>query len=209
MERGSDRRALRAAPGDHALALRQPPQLFQAQKEGIVRLPQDAVLHQPAGQFDDEAAAGPDAADPLRLGALTQRAERLRHLPGMSAKSEEKILQALEGIKNSGVRFRLDTAYETATQLSNYIRAFKGAEVVTAAGSLRRGQDTVGDLDLLVTGHGLGKLPEHLLKFPAIASVLARGDDKVSFKLATGMQVDGRILPAECFGAARLYFTGS
>lgn len=137
------------------------------------------------------------------------RAERLRHLPGMSAKSEEKILQALEGIKNSGVRFRLDTAYETATQISNYIRAFKGAEVVTAAGSLRRGRDTVGDLDLLVTGHDLGRLPGHLLKFPAVASVLAQGDDKVSFKLATGMQVDVRILPAECFGAALLYFTGS
>jgi DNA polymerase (family 10) len=137
------------------------------------------------------------------------RAERLRHLPGMSAKSEEKILQALEGIKDSGVRFRLDTADETATQLSNYILAFKGAEVVTAAGSLRRGRDTVGDLDLLVTGHNLGKLPGPLLKFPAIASVLAQGDDKVSFKLASGMQVDVRILPTECFGAALVYFTGS
>jgi DNA polymerase (family 10) len=137
------------------------------------------------------------------------RAERLRHLPGMSPKSEEKILQALEEIKKSGVRFRLDTAYETATQISNYIRAFKGADVVTAAGSLRRGRDTVGDLDLLVTGHDLAKLGDHLLKFPSIASVLARGDDKVSFRLATGMQVDVRILPAQCYGAALMYFTGS
>lgn len=137
------------------------------------------------------------------------RAERLRSLPGMSAKTEEKILQALQGIKKSGIRFRLDTAFIAATQLSDYIRAFKGVEEVTAAGSLRRGRDTVGDLDLLVTGHGLGKLPDHLLKFPAVASVLARGDDKVSFKLATGMQVDVRILPAECFGAALMYFTGS
>jgi DNA polymerase (family 10) len=137
------------------------------------------------------------------------RAERLRHLPGMSAKSEEKILEALEGIKKSGVRFRLDTAHEAATQISNYIRAFKGADVVTAAGSLRRGRDTVGDLDLLVTGHDLAKLGDHLLKFSSVATVLARGDDKVSFKLATGMQVDVRILPAECYGAALMYFTGS
>jgi DNA polymerase (family 10) len=134
---------------------------------------------------------------------------RLRSLPGMSAKSEEKILQALQGIKKSGVRFRLDTAYETAEQISAYIRAFKGAEQVTAAGSSRRGRETVGDLDLLVTGRGLAQLPDHLLKFPSIESVLARGDDKVSFKLATGMQVDVRILPAECYGAALMYFTGS
>ena len=137
------------------------------------------------------------------------RAERLRGLPGMSAKSEEKILEALAGIKKSGIRFRLDTAYETASQLSSYIRAFKGAGEVTAAGSLRRGRDTVGDLDLLVTGRDPGKLGDHLLKFPAVASVLARGDDKVSFKLTTGMQVDVRILPAECYGAALMYFTGS
>jgi DNA polymerase (family X) len=137
------------------------------------------------------------------------RAERLRELPGMSAKSEEKILQALEGIIKSGVRFRLDTAYETSAQLSAYICAFKGIEEIMAAGSLRRGRETVGDLDLLVTGRDLGKLGDHLLKFPAIASVLARGDDKVSFKLATGMQVDVRMLPPECYGAALMYFTGS
>ena len=137
------------------------------------------------------------------------RAERLRGLPGMSAKTEEKILQALQGIKKSGIRFRLDVGYETAAQLSSYIRAFKGTGEVTAAGSLRRGRETVGDLDLLITGHDLSKLGDYLLKFPAIASVLARGDDKVSFKLATGMQVDVRILPSECYGAALMYFTGS
>ena len=137
------------------------------------------------------------------------RAQRLRELPGMSAKSEENILRALEGRKKTTGRFRLDVAYETAARLSKYIREFKGVDEVTPAGSLRRGRETVGDLDVLVTGRNLGSLPDHLVKFPEVAQVLAKGDDKVSFKLASGMQVDIRLLPPESYGAALMYFTGS
>lgn len=137
------------------------------------------------------------------------RAQRLRELPGMSAKSEENILHALEALKKTTGRFRLDVAYETAERLSNYIREFKGVEKVTPAGSLRRGRETVGDLDVLVTGRSLGNLPDHLVKFPEVAQVLAKGEDKVSFKLVSGMQVDIRLLAPESYGAALMYFTGS
>ena len=137
------------------------------------------------------------------------RAERLRHLPGMSAKSEQNILKALEGLKKAVGRFHLDTAYETAERLSACIREVKGVEQVTAAGSLRRGRETIGDLDLLVTGRRLEKVADHLLKYPEVADVLANGDDKVSFRLSTGMQVDVRLLPPESYGAALMYFTGS
>jgi DNA polymerase (family X) len=137
------------------------------------------------------------------------RAERLRGLPGMSAKSEQNILKALEGLKKTVGRFHLDTAYEAAERLSAYIREVKGVEDVTAAGSLRRGRETVGDLDLLVTGRRLEKVTDHLLKYPEVADVLAKGDDKVSFRLSTGMQVDVRLLPTESYGAALMYFTGS
>jgi DNA polymerase (family 10) len=137
------------------------------------------------------------------------RSERLRNLPGMSAKSEQNILKALEGLKKTVGRFRLDTAYEAAERLSNYIREVKGVEKVIAAGSLRRGRETVADLDLLVTGHHLEKVADHLLKHPEVADVLARGDDKVSFRLSAGMQVDVRMLPPESYGAALMYFTGS
>ncbi|HXJ95790.1 MAG TPA: DNA polymerase/3'-5' exonuclease PolX [Terriglobia bacterium] len=137
------------------------------------------------------------------------RAERLRTLPGMSAKSEQNILKALEGVKKSVGRFHLDVAYEAAERLSAYIREVKGVEEIMAAGSLRRGRETVGDLDLLVTGRHLEKVADHLLKYPEVADVLAKGDDKVSFRLSTGMQVDVRLLPPESYGAALMYFTGS
>jgi DNA polymerase (family X) len=90
-----------------------------------------------------------------------------------------------------------------------------GVETVTPAGSLRRGRETVGDLDLLITGPCCTQpaerdaLIERILQFPGVAEVLARGENKVSFKLRSGMQIDVRILPPESFGAALQYFTGS
>ena len=86
---------------------------------------------------------------------------------------------------------------------------------MTPAGSLRRGRETVGDLDLLITGPCCARpaerdaLIERILQFPGIAEVLARGENKVSFKLRSGMQIDVRILPPDSFGAALQYFTGS
>ncbi len=137
------------------------------------------------------------------------RGRRLRELAGMSGKSEENILRAIEGFKKGTGRFRLDTAYEVAEMLSAYLLQLPGVDKVTPAGSLRRGRETVGDLDLLVTGENLDKLADQLLKRAPPAEVLARGADKVSFKLPTGMQVDVRMLPPESFGAALMYFTGS
>ncbi|HEV2423777.1 MAG TPA: DNA polymerase/3'-5' exonuclease PolX [Terriglobia bacterium] len=137
------------------------------------------------------------------------RGQRLRELAGMSTKSEENILRAIEGFKKGTGRFRLDTADEVAEQLAQYLLEIRGVEKVTAAGSLRRGRDTVGDLDLLVTGKDLEKAADQLLKRALPAEVLARGDDKVSFRLPSHLQVDVRLLPPESFGAALMYFTGS
>ena len=137
------------------------------------------------------------------------QAGRLRELPGMSEKSEQNILKALESFRRAAGRCRLDTAYETAEELTNYLKQQKEVEEVTAAGSLRRGRETVGDLDLLVTGRDNARIADHFLKHPRIAEVLARGGDKVSVKLKNDMQVDVRMLPRESYGAALMYFTGS
>jgi DNA polymerase (family 10) len=95
-------------------------------------------------------------------------------------------------------------------------KAGKAVHDVTPAGSLRRGKETVGDLDLLVTladGHTSQKhvdaLAKHILEFPGIDQTLAHGENKVSFTLQNGLQVDVRLLEKENFGAALLYFTGS
>jgi len=134
---------------------------------------------------------------------------RLRELPGMSVKSEQNILKAIEAERRTSGRFRLDTALRAAEELTEYLKKFKGVEQVTPAGSLRRGRDTVGDLDLLVTGRDHPGIAGHFVKFPGMAQLLARGEDRVSLKLKNDLQVDVRMLEPASYGAALAYFTGS
>jgi DNA polymerase (family 10) len=134
---------------------------------------------------------------------------RLRDLPGMSEKSEENILKAIEVFRRAAGRFLLDTAFETAEVLTAWLRDSPAVEEVTPAGSLRRGRETVGDLDLLVTGREPASIAGHFVKFPGIAAILAKGEDKVSVKLKNDLQVDVRMLERSACGAALQYFTGS
>jgi len=137
------------------------------------------------------------------------KAGRLHGLPGISAKTEENILKALETFQRAAGRFRLDTAYETAEKLAQYLKERKEVEQVTPAGSLRRGRETVGDLDLLVTGTDHAKIADHFAQYSGVDQILGKGEDKVSVKLKNGMQVDVRLLEREAYGAALMYFTGS
>jgi DNA polymerase (family 10) len=142
---------------------------------------------------------------------------KLRDLDGFGEKSEQNILKATASAKRSSGRFKLDDVDEAAQKLMAYIsRMDKIVESVTPAGSLRRGKETIGDLDLLVTmrpGRDKQKdvdaVAEHILKYPGIDQTLAHGENKVSVILGNGLQVDVRLLEKECFGAALLYFTGS
>jgi len=142
---------------------------------------------------------------------------KLRDVPGFGEKSEQNILKAVEAFKRSTGRFLLSRTEAAAEALRAHIqKASKAVESVTPAGSLRRGKETVGDLDLLVTladGYTAQKhvdaLSEHILKFPDIDQTLAHGENKVSFRVAKGLQVDVRLLQPENYGAALIYFTGS
>ena len=142
---------------------------------------------------------------------------KLRDLAGFGEKSEQNILKAVELFKRSSGRFHIDVADRAAAELCAYIsKAGEAVEEVTPAGSLRRGKETVGDLDLLVTmrpGQDKPKnveaVAQHILKYPEIQQVLAHGENKVSFLLANNLQVDVRLLEKKSFGAALLYFTGS
>jgi DNA polymerase (family 10) len=145
------------------------------------------------------------------------REGKLRELEGFGEKSEQNILKAADLFKRSSGRFLISVADEAAQKLAGYIaEAGKPVESVTPAGSLRRGKETVGDLDLLVTmrpGHDKQKdvdaVAAHILKYPGIQQTLAHGENKVSVLLESGLQVDVRLLDKESFGAALLYFTGS
>jgi len=145
------------------------------------------------------------------------REGKLRELRGFGEKSEQNILRAVEVFKKSSGRFHIHVADQTAKKLSAYIEQLgKKIESVTSAGSLRRGKETIGDLDLLLTlptrrhsAKDIDAIADHILKYAAIDQILARGENKVSFRLDNGMQVDVRLLEKESFGAALLYFTGS
>jgi len=143
------------------------------------------------------------------------REGKIRTLPRMGEKHEAKLLKAIEDYRRIAGRFLLDVAEGLADKLVEYLLAVPGVEKVTPAGSLRRGRETVGDLDILVTGKGCieaesrQKITEHLLSFPGLMDIIAQGDNKVSFRHRNGMQVDVRLLPPESFGAAMQYFTGS
>ncbi len=138
------------------------------------------------------------------------RAQKLRELPRMGAKLEEKVLRSIESYRKSAGRFLLSFAGQVAAELSAEFRALDGIEQVETAGSLRRGRETVGDLDLLVTGSGSAQALAHIVKHPKTQEVLGQGANKASVTFGLErLQVDVRALPHESFGAALQYFTGS
>ncbi|HEX3353512.1 MAG TPA: DNA polymerase/3'-5' exonuclease PolX [Terriglobales bacterium] len=147
--------------------------------------------------------------------AKLAREGKIRELPRMGEKQEQKLLKAIEDYQRIAGRFLLDVAEREAGKIADHLRNYPGVEKVTPAGSLRRGRETVGDLDILVTGKSCcddaerEKLIEHIIKLPGLMEIIARGENKVSFRLRGGMQVDVRLLPPESYGAAMQYFTGS
>ena len=135
-------------------------------------------------------------------------------LPRMGEKQIEKLRKGIDDYRRSAGRFRIDVAEEAARRIADYLLAFTGIAKVTPAGSLRRGRETVGDLDLLATGPACA--PEHttdaveyVAAYPGIHDITAKGENKVSFHLDGGLQVDVRLLPSASYGAALQYFTGS
>jgi len=143
------------------------------------------------------------------------REGKIRELPRMGEKHEQKLLKAIEDYRRIAGRFLLSVAEIQAEKIAEHLKDYPGVEKAIPAGSLRRGRETVGDLDILVTGPACGddgereKLIEHIIKLPGLMEIIARGENKVSFRLRGGMQVDVRFLPPESFGAAMQYFTGS
>ena len=122
--------------------------------------------------------------------------QKLRGLPRMGAKLEEKVLRSISQYKERTGRFLLSFADAAATELTTLIMELPGIEAVTPAGSLRRGRETVGDLDLLVTGPSAEVALERVATYPRVYEVLGRGVNKTSVKLGReGLQVDVRGTP--------------
>ncbi|MEU8203646.1 DNA polymerase/3'-5' exonuclease PolX [Streptosporangium sp. NPDC049046] len=129
---------------------------------------------------------------------------RLDGVKGFGAKTVENLLKGVEHLAEHSARMHTGTAMDLAERV---IASLPGAERIAYAGSLRRMKDTVGDVDILAVG------PESLMDDfkaqPYVAEVVASGEKKTSIRTAQGVQVDLRLIPAESWGAAMMYFTGS
>jgi DNA polymerase (family X) len=136
--------------------------------------------------------------------------EKLRELPRMGAKLEEKVLKSIAQYRQRVGRFLMSFGRRTADELIPYLAETGGIEKIEAAGSLRRGKETIGDLDLLVTGPGAPAALERFVNHPKAHQVLGKGVNKASIQYGLeGLQVDLRALAHESYGAALQYFTGS
>jgi DNA polymerase (family 10) len=132
---------------------------------------------------------------------------RFRTLPGMKEKKEARILKGLEDRRRRATRHSLAEAGAALSALRSLLEG-AGARRVEAAGSFRRGRESIGDLDLVVLGDG-EKLSAALAESGDVKEVLGRGAAKTSVVLSSGLQVDLRPFDEESLGAALQYFTGS
>lgn len=134
---------------------------------------------------------------------------RIQRIPGFGANLEHYLLETLESRKLKTTRVRLATAAATAKPLLAYLQRYPEISHAVIAGSYRRGQETVGDLDFLVTAKTGSAAIDWFKAYPEFASIEAAGTTRATAHLRSGLQVDIRVVEEECYGAALHYFTGS
>lgn len=134
---------------------------------------------------------------------------QVRELKGFGEKTEAAILHGLSLAEAAGNRILWSQADDFVRDLRGHLADCPGVEQIEFAGSYRRGKETVGDLDILAIAADPGPVMDRLAGWPHTQEVIARGETKLSLRTAKGVQVDLRVVPAESFGAALQYFTGS
>lgn len=192
--------------------------------EGRITLHEDLLASLPAGLLKVMNIPG---LGPKKVGALYHElgvgsiedleaaiaAGKVEQLSGFGAKSVAKIREGMEFLARSAGRTPLGIGYAIAESLRNRVAALPGVRRVVPAGSLRRGRETLGDIDLLCEADDGPAVISAFTKLPEVSGVRASGDTKGSILVASPeggqIQVDLRVLPAESFGAALQYFTGS
>jgi DNA polymerase (family 10) len=163
-------------------------------------------------------ALGPKKAkkiyDELKINSVDEleaaaREGRIANLPGFGSKSQEKILAGIQDYRQHGSRFLLNEAERSVEPLLAYLREIPEVERLEVAGSYRRRRETVGDIDLLAIASQPVPVMEGFRGYAQVDKVLMAGDTRSTVVLGSGLQVDLRVVPAECYGAALVYFTGS
>lgn len=152
---------------------------------------------------------GVDSVDALEKAA---QEGRLSELPGFGPKRQASILKSIEAHRRNVERARLGEIDPIVRPLVESLRQVPGAERVEVAGSYRRRRETVGDIDLLAIADShkaAAAISQAFTTYPDVDEVLGSGDTRSSVRLKNGLEVDLRVMEAESFGAALLYFTGS
>jgi len=135
---------------------------------------------------------------------------RLLGLKGFGLKTQENVLKGIAALKKFQGRFHLDMAWATANQIVSYLKAQHKGLQIEVGGSLRRWRETIGDIDLLIASDSSAeKIIRTFQKIPEREAVLAAGPTKASIRLQSGIQVDLRVVRAEEFPYALVYFTGN
>ncbi|MEM1108756.1 MAG: DNA polymerase/3'-5' exonuclease PolX [Planctomycetota bacterium] len=157
--------------------------------------------------------AGVESLDDLKNKLDTGELESLK---GFGKKKIENLQKNLKFAESAGDRQRIGLAYAVATMFVEDLQDLPGVEQIEYAGSLRRGKETIGDIDILIGSGGSDEekaaIFEAFVNHVAVADVIAHGDTKASIRTheeSRGMQVDLRVVTPESFGAALMYFTGS
>lgn len=134
---------------------------------------------------------------------------RLADLRGFGAKTAENLRHGIELLRRAGGRVLISTAMAVAEEIVGELASLPGCVDCTYAGSLRRMQESIGDVDVLAASRDPAPLMAAFTTLPMVAEVLSHGPTKSSFRTRRGLQVDLRVVPPEAWGAALQYFTGS
>lgn len=145
----------------------------------------------------------------LQQLAEAARDGRISTIPGFGKRAEQRILEAVHAQLSKVKRFRIDTALQAAEPLVEYLKASQEVRRIEVAGSFRRRQDTVGDLDIVASSPRPVSLLKRFGAFGDVEQILSQGSTRASVVLRQGMQVDMRVVADVSFGAALHYFTGS
>ncbi len=133
----------------------------------------------------------------------------VKDLKGFGAKTQQAILDGMAIAVAAGQRLRRDQADQLVDQLRKHMLANLDVDRIEFAGSYRRGKETIGDIDILVTSHQPKSVMQHFCSFPATQEVIVQGETKSSIRVQESFQIDLRVVEADSWGAALQYFTGS
>ena len=136
-------------------------------------------------------------------------AGKLAGLPGMGKKSQQKILDGIEALSRQTGRANIGDALPAAQKILDHLLELPEAQEGALAGSIRRGRETIGDVDILIAGDNAAPIMDRFVSMENVARILGHGPTKSSVELLSGLQVDVRVLEKARWGTALNYFTGS